>query len=156
MDTPVPFGHEQTIPTDRMVSLLASLVPDGGKVMEIGVGSGTLARALASKCQEVLGVDVQPMPDGQTLPSNVTLVSADGCTFDSGEEFDAIVVSFAAKEIYSAWKKQLRIGGRLIVPLKVGLSCSIRVFDKDQRGELWLTAVPAYASFTNEVHTPIS
>lgn len=152
MEHNIPFGFEQTIPSDRMVSLLASMVPAGSRVMEIGCGSGKLASALAQKCQDVVGVDIQGVIGLEALPGNVTVVRADGCRYDSGEKFDAIVVSFGAEVVYAVWVKQLRIGGLLIVPLQNGSCCSIQLFQKNAMGELDLLDVPAYASFTNEVH----
>jgi protein-L-isoaspartate O-methyltransferase len=109
MNNPTPFGYEQTIPSDRMIELLADLVPPNTKVLELGVGSGALAIELAKKCQEVVGIDVQTLPPGESLPSNVTLIRADACTYSTGEKFDAIVVSFGAEKIYPEFIDPIRL-----------------------------------------------
>lgn len=152
MDHNIPFGYEQTIPADKMVCLLASLVPAGSSVMEIGCGSGKLAKLLAEKCREVVGVEIQELPDGNTLPPNVTLIRADGCTHDTGEKFDCIVVSFAAEMVWPRWVEQLSVGGLLVAPILMGGSCRICLFRKEAIGVMELIDCPAYASFTNEVH----
>lgn len=149
---PVPCGNEQTVPTEAMAKLLADgLNADGGKVLEIGTGSGYQTAVLAERCEDVVSVEVQPL-DGvaEKLPPNVTLVKADGCTYDSGEQFDGVLVTFGAPRVMHPWFKQVREGGRLVVPLKLGAACRVCVYEKrDDRMEMM--DVLAYAPFTEMV-----
>jgi protein-L-isoaspartate(D-aspartate) O-methyltransferase len=149
---PVPCGCEQTVPTEAMAKLLAdALNADGGKVLEIGTGSGFQTAVLAERCKDVVSVEVQPMAGvAEKLPPNVTLVKADGCTYDTGEKFDGVLVTFGAPRIMHAWFEQVREGGRLVVPLKLGAACRVCVYEK-RNERLELVNVVAYAPFTEMV-----
>ena len=148
---PVPVGTHCTVPTRAMVELLADALGDCSKVLEVGTGSGYQTAVLAARFADVVSVEVQPLPGVQEkLPANVTLIGADGCTYDTGEQFDAVLVTFAAREIARVWVKQLREEGTLVVPLQIGNSSRISVYVK--RGDaLHLEGVLGYAQFTRQV-----
>ncbi len=149
---PVPFGPNQTVPTEAMVRLLAEAVGHVDRVLEIGTGSGYQAAVLAERCGEVVSIEVQPLPDGlaDKLPANVTLIRANGCTRDLGEQFDAVIITFAAREIYPAWIKHVREGGKLIVPVEYDWVCKILVSIK-RNGQMVPHDILAYAPFTQKV-----
>ena len=150
-DWPVPIAPNCTVPTTAMAEMLADALGKGTSVLEIGTGSGFQTAVLASRFTDVVSVEVQPLPGVQEkLPENVTLIAADGCTFDSGEQFDAVLVTFAASEIAPAWVKQLAEGGRLVIPLQIGCSCQIRVYVKRAR-QIELERVLGYALFTPQL-----
>lgn len=149
-DFPVPFGPSQTVPTEQMVNLLADALQTIGTVLEIGTGSGYQTAVLAERCAEVVSIEVQPSQILGPLPENVTIISADGCTHDTGEEFDAVLVTFAVPEIMPVWIKQLREGGRIVVPIQDGPCCLITTHQK-RGGELAEFNVIAYAQFTERV-----
>ena len=82
------------------------------------------------------------------LPENVALILANGYEYDSGEQYDAVLVTFGASQIAKAWVRQLKDGGRLVVPLDGGTGCC-RVSVFERRGDrLELIEVAAYAPFT--------
>ena len=147
-DTIVPINEFCTVPTKRMVELLAGVAGSGKSVLEIGTGSGYQTAVLAERFTDVVSIEVQSLPRVQEkLPANVTLIVADGCTYDTGQRFDAVLVTFGATEIERAWVEQVREGGTLVVPLRVGGMYQIRVYVK--RGEQpELLYVVAYANFT--------
>ena len=150
-DFPVPICGDCTVPTSEMAEMLAAALGTGTSVLEIGTGSGFQTAVLALRFADVVSVEVQPLPGVQEkLPANVTLIVADGCTYDSGEQFEAVLVTFAAREIAAVWVKQSREDGTLIVPLKIGNSCRISVYRKNC-GRLWLCSVLGYAAFTPQV-----
>ena len=154
-DWPVPITDDCTVPTSTMAEMLAGAMvgPLGAcaSVLEIGTGSGFQTAVLASRFADVVSVEVQPLPGVQEkLPANVTLIVADGCTYDSGEQFEAVLVTFAAREIAPVWVEQLRDDGTLIVPLRIGNSCRISLYRKNC-GRLWLCGVLGYAAFTPQV-----
>jgi len=139
-----------TVPTEAMAVLLAELVGPCESVLEIGTGSGYQAAVLAERCGEVVSVEIQPVVDlakNDNLGPNVVLIHGDGCTLDTGETFDAVLVTFAAPRIMHSWFKQVKEAGRLVVPLKVGGTCRICVYEK-REGRLVLAQVRAYANFT--------
>jgi protein-L-isoaspartate(D-aspartate) O-methyltransferase len=152
-DLPVPFGESRTVPTERMALLLAELLQTTGKVLEIGTGSGYQTAILAERCKEVVSVEQVPLVGlGEKLPANVTLIVKDGATYDSGEKFDGILVTFAAERITPAWYRQLKRGARLVIPLQLKKSptCRICVYEMTSNG-LSLCDIPAYAPFTKQV-----
>ena len=146
---PVVISPYCTVPTEDMALRLASLLGPAEKVLEIGTGSGYQTAILAERCKEVVSIEVQP-PTGllqEELPANVSLVKADGCTYDTGEQFDAVLVTFTAPRIMRSWVTQLREGGRLVAPMKVGATCRICLYEK--RGPVMeLRDVAGYANFT--------
>ena len=150
-DWPVVVREDCTVPTRAMVELLAGALGPCSNVLEIGTGSGYQTAVLAIRFADVVSVEVQPLRGVQEkLPANVTLIAADGCTYDTGEQFDGVLVTFAAREIAPAWVDQLREDGTLVVPLRVGASCRISVYRKNG-GRLWLCDVLGYAPFTPPV-----
>jgi protein-L-isoaspartate O-methyltransferase len=151
---PVPLDDLCTVPTEEMARLLADLVlSDSGKdgekdILEIGTGSGYQAAVLAERCRSVFSVDVKLQAQAvMHLPPNVALMTADGYEFDSGEQFDGVLVTFGASKISQSWVKQTKIGGRLVIPLDTGTGCRISVYERTADG-LDLIDVVAYANFT--------
>jgi protein-L-isoaspartate(D-aspartate) O-methyltransferase len=151
-DYPVLIREGCTVPTSGMAYMLADALGTGTSVLEIGTGSGFQTAVLADRFVDVVSVEMQPVPGVQEkLPASVTLIVAGGCTYDSGEQFDGVVVTFAAREIAPAWIKQLRDGGRMVVPLQIGNSCRISVYVKIG-ARLHLDAVLGYALFTPQIN----
>lgn len=151
---PVPVNDHCTVPTERMATLLASLVvpPDSmwPNVLEIGTGSGYQTAVLAERSKEVVSIESDPQlveEAAKRLPGNVVLITGDGRSFDTLLVFDGILVTFATPILYYPWLKQLRKGGRLVVPEKSGSLCRVAVYER--RGERFeLLDVAAYAPFT--------
>lgn len=150
-DFPVVLSETCSVPSKRMAYLLAGLLDTDGSVLEIGTGSGYMAAVLAQWCREVVSIEAQPRPglDG-CLPKNVALIQANGMTYDTEQEYDGVLVSFAVTGIASVWVSQLKEGGRLVVPLQIGCSCRITCYEKCA-GMLELREVTAYAPFTAAV-----
>jgi len=159
---PVPLDDLCTVPTEGMAVMLADLVIGIGTatefqkkmfektldVLEIGTGSGYQAAILAERCRSVFSVDVQLHTKAVAqLPENVVLMTANGYEFDSGEQFDGMLVTFGAARISQSWVKQTKIGGRLVVPLDTGTGYRISIYGRTEEG-LRLLDVVAYANFT--------
>jgi protein-L-isoaspartate(D-aspartate) O-methyltransferase len=151
-DVPVPIAEGVTVPTEPMALLLADALKIGpeSRVLEIGTGSGYQTAILAERCKEVVSIDIQQLPGvAERLPANVTLIEADGLKHDTGEQFDAVLVTFAVEEIPAVWVKQLREWALLVVPLRRQLGCAISVFRKQLECPLFLKFrdTVAYAPF---------
>lgn len=126
-DEPLPIGHGQTISQPYIVAYMTDVLElkSGESVLEIGTGSGYQTAVLARIVKEVWTVEtVASLSEGaQALLNslgftNVRFKIGDG-TF-GWEEFapyDAIMVTAAPAAIPKALKEQLRIGGRMIVPV---------------------------------------
>jgi protein-L-isoaspartate(D-aspartate) O-methyltransferase len=151
----LPLPNGGTIPTEEMANLLADLAILGkqDKVLEIGTGSGYQAAILAERCKEVTTIEIAPILGvAEKLPANVVCIHDDGYTCDTRDEYDAIIVTFAAPRIMHAWFKQLKEGGRLVIPLKIqtNAKCRVCVYEK-QWGQLQGVKIHAYAEFTEGI-----
>lgn len=130
-DSPLPIGNEQTISQPYIVAYMTELIrPEKGmKVLEIGTGSGYQAAVLAEIVDQVYTLEIIPAlglraeKDLKALGyDNVHVRVADG--YNGWEEhapFDAIMVTAAAKdEIPPALIRQLKDGGRMVIPVDAG------------------------------------
>lgn len=126
-DHPLPIGHEQTISQPYIVAIMSELLnlDPGAKVLEIGTGSGYQAAVLAELAANVYTIEIIPELARQaerTLREmgyrNIEVRCGDG--FEGWPEqapFDAIIVTAAPKDIPEKLVDQLRIGGRLVIPV---------------------------------------
>ncbi len=126
-DHPLPIGHEQTISQPYMVAHMASVLKlaENEHVLEIGTGSGYLTAILAEQGVSVSSVEIieslaeRSQKVLQELGyQGVHMHVGDG-TLGWQEEapFDAIVISAAAPSLPRPLLSQLRMGGRLVVPM---------------------------------------
>jgi protein-L-isoaspartate(D-aspartate) O-methyltransferase len=126
-DGPLPIGEDQTISQPYVVAYMSELLELSGeeKVLEIGTGSGYQAAVLARLAAEVYSIEIIPTLSAsaqrvleQLGLKNVYLKIGDG--FFGWEEkapFDAILLTAAAPEVPDALWRQVREGGRIIMPL---------------------------------------
>jgi len=127
-DMPLPIGECQTISQPYMVALMTeALQLEGGeRVLEIGTGSGYAAAVLAEIAAEVYTIErIEPLADRarQTLSdlgyTNVRVISADGTLgWPAAAPYDGIVVTAGGPHVPSSLKEQLKIGGRLVIPVE--------------------------------------
>jgi len=125
-DHPLPIGHGQTISQPYIVALMTQhlLLEPGDKVLEIGTGSGYQAAILAEVTDEVYSVEIIE-PLGQQAEARLKELGYNvHCKIDDGyygwEEhasFDAIIVTCAPDHIPQLLAKQLKDGGRLVIPV---------------------------------------
>ena len=126
-DNALPISGGQTISQPFIVARMTELLDLSGqeKVLEIGAGSGYQTAVLASLTRKVFAIErLSSLADEarrrlQTLGiNNVTLKAADG-TFgwDAYKPFDAILVAAGGPEIPEPLVAQLKIGGRLVIPI---------------------------------------
>ena len=147
---PIPIGPDATIPTENIAYLLADLLETSGDVLLLGTGSGYETAILAERCRSVISVESQPIAVRQPMPANVVLFQADAYDFMTSNEFDGILVSFGTNRLSPNWIEQLRQGGRLVVPILIGSSCRITVYERHGDSLLLVDAI-AWAPFTKAV-----
>jgi len=124
---PLPIGHGQTISQPYIVALMTDLIePDRDfVVLEIGTGSGYQAAILAKLVTHVYSIEIiEALADeaGTRLSSlgysNVTTKLGDGYYgWVEHAPFDAIVVTAAASHVPPPLVRQLKPGGRMIIPI---------------------------------------
>jgi protein-L-isoaspartate(D-aspartate) O-methyltransferase len=124
---PLPIGYGQTISQPYIVALMTQSadVSQGDKVLEIGTGSGYQAAVLAQLVDHVYTIEIiEPLAERaeatltQLGYDNVTVRRADGYYgWEEQAPFDAIVVTAAPDHIPQPLVDQLKVGGRLIIPV---------------------------------------
>jgi protein-L-isoaspartate(D-aspartate) O-methyltransferase len=126
-DEPLPIGEGQTISQPYIVALMTELLglKGGEKVLEIGTGSGYQAAILAEIAKEVYSVEIIcPLAERaeSTLKEldymNVTIKCGDGYQgWKEYSPFEGIVVTAAPDHIPQPLIDQLKIEGRLVIPV---------------------------------------
>ena len=124
---PLPIGHGQTISQPYIVALMTDLarVEPGHKVLEVGTGSGYQAAVMAHLAQAVYTIEiVEPLGLQATQRlhklgyANVAVRPGDGYHgWDEHAPFDAILVTAAASHIPPPLVRQLKAGGRMVIPV---------------------------------------
>ncbi|MBI5875533.1 MAG: protein-L-isoaspartate(D-aspartate) O-methyltransferase [Deltaproteobacteria bacterium] len=126
-DFPLPIGEKQTISQPYIVAFMTEALELKGteKVLEIGTGSGYQTAILSMLAEKVYSVERIGLLAARARKildsvhcSNVVIKIADG-TLGWPEEspFDAILTTAAAPEIPKRYIEQLKIGGRLVIPV---------------------------------------
>ena len=126
-DKPFPIGNEQTISQPYTVAYQTSLleVKRRDKILEIGTGSGYQAGILAMlgarvytiERQELLHRRAKKLLDQLQL-GNIRCYLRDGYKgLPEFAPFDKILVTAGAPEIPEPLLLQLKVGGRLVIPV---------------------------------------
>jgi len=126
-DSPQPIPHGQTISQPYIVALMAEalLLKGGETVLEIGAGYGYAAAVLGQIAAEVYTVETiaelaQSAKENLARQGykNVHVRHGDGTLgWREHAPFDAIVVAAGGPSVPEALKQQLRVGGRLVIPV---------------------------------------
>jgi protein-L-isoaspartate(D-aspartate) O-methyltransferase len=126
-DHPLPIGEGQTISQPYIVALMTQIlkIKPGEKVLEIGMGSGYQAAVLAELTDQVYTIEIRENLTRQATQrlkelgyEKVQVKYGDGYFgWEEYTPFDAIIVTCAANHIPPPLIKQLKEGGRLIIPL---------------------------------------
>lgn len=161
----LPIGYGQTISQPLVVGFMLELLEpkEGQRILDIGAGSGWTTALLANivgKRGRVIALEVIPelVEFGKNNVAKynfiekgiVTYVCQDGSAgYALQAPFDGILVSASlprrqaglpAKELPEAWKEQLKIGGRIVVPIQN----SIWVFTKKNEQEFTEKEYPGF------------
>lgn len=124
---PLSIGYGQTISQPYIVAIMTDLLElkADDRVLELGTGSGYQAAILSGLVKEVFSIEIVE-PLGVTAKErlarlgydNVTVKIADGYYgWEEQAPFDAIIVTAAGSHIPPPLSKQLKIGGRMIIPV---------------------------------------
>jgi protein-L-isoaspartate(D-aspartate) O-methyltransferase len=143
-DRPLQIGEYQTISQPYMVAVMTELLALQGpeKVLEIGTGSGYQAAVLAELAAEVLTIERLP---GLLARARQTLLDlgyhhvrgklGDGSLgWPEEAPFDGIVVTAGSPEVPRTLVDQLKIGGRLVIPVGDQELQTLKVVTRTERG----------------------
>ncbi|MBL3591578.1 MAG: protein-L-isoaspartate(D-aspartate) O-methyltransferase [gamma proteobacterium endosymbiont of Lamellibrachia anaximandri] len=126
-DRPLPIGQGQTISQPYIVALMTDLMHPGPeqKVLEVGTGSGYQAAVLAELIDKVYTIEIIEELGEQAADrfhrlgyDNITPRVGDGYYgWEEHAPFDAILVTAASSHIPPPLIKQLKPGGRMVIPV---------------------------------------
>ncbi len=125
---PLPIGYAQTISQPYIVAIMTDLLDlnASDSVLEVGTGSGYQAAVLAEIVKEVYTIEViheLGLSAAKRLEKlgykNIKTRIGDGYYgWETHAPYDAIIVTAAAGNIPPPLLKQLKPGGKMIIPVK--------------------------------------
>ena len=126
-DGPLPIEAGQTISQPYIVALMihAAGVAPGSRVLEIGAGSGYAAAVLSRIAGEVIAIerhgalaDLAAARMARLGYRNVQIISGDGSAgWPDSAPYDAILAAASGRHVPDVLRRQLKIGGALVMPL---------------------------------------
>ena len=149
---PLPIGHGQTISQPYIVALMTDLIetqPDYS-VLEVGTGSAYQAAVLAELVDKVYSIEIIE-PLGEAASKRLARLGYDNVQTRIGDgyygwpeaaPFDAIVVTAASSHVPPPLIKQLKKGGRMVIPVGSRFMTQQLLFvEKDSQGEVFTRQV---------------
>jgi protein-L-isoaspartate(D-aspartate) O-methyltransferase len=141
----LPIGLSQTISQPYVVALMTEAImaePKPHKVLEVGTGSGYQTAVLAELFAAVFTVERLRLLSEQARKRlahlgyhNVVFTYADGMNgWPSHAPYDAIVVTAAADRVPPALLEQLKVGGRLVIPVGTPGMQALKVITRTATG----------------------
>lgn len=125
-DCALPIGHSQTISQPYTVAVMTEGlgIQQGDKVLEVGTGSGYQAAILLEMGARVYTIErnIDLLNEArrrlEKLGYEVVSKSGDGTIgWKEFSPFDGIIVTAGAPEVPPALIRQLKIGGRMVIPI---------------------------------------
>jgi len=139
-DHPLPIGEKQTISQPYIVALMTEALElkENDKVLEIGTGSGYQTAILAELAEKVYSIERLPNIAKNARKildrlnyKNVMISIRDGTEgWSEFAPFDAIIVTAAAPHIPRPLFEQLKIDGRMVIPIGGEFSQDLMVYTK--------------------------
>jgi protein-L-isoaspartate(D-aspartate) O-methyltransferase len=129
-DIPLPIGYDQTISAPHMVAIMCDMLDlqEGMSVLEVGGGSGYHAAVMAELVGtkgHIFSIERHTKLVANARRSlnfvgikNVTMIEGDGSIgLPEHAPFDRISVAATAPKIPEPLKQQLKVGGRMVIPV---------------------------------------
>jgi protein-L-isoaspartate(D-aspartate) O-methyltransferase len=139
-DGPLPIAQGQTISQPYIVARMTELLSlsETSRVLEVGTGSGYQAAVLGELAGEVWTVErISELAEkaeellGALGYQNVRVILSDGTTgFQEAAPYDGILVSAAAPRVPESLRRQLVVGGRMVIPISAGYSEDLTLVER--------------------------
>lgn len=158
-DYPLHIGHGQTISQPSTVVIMTELLEPkpGQKILEIGTGSGwqsaLLSRIVGSK-GNIFTIEILPeiaeaakMNLAKLKIKNVVVIEGNGSVgLKEKAPFDRIIITAAAPSVPESLKKQMKVGGMLVVPVGNMYSQKMTIVKRTKKG-FEQEELPSYFAF---------
>ena len=152
VNRPLPIGFGQTISQPYIVALMTDLLAVGSeaKVLEVGAGSGYQAAVLSRLVRHVHSIEIIPELARSCRErierlglTNITIHEGDGYYgLESEAPFDAIVVTAASSTIPPPLVRQLKPGGRMVIPVGTPFAVQhLMLVEKNPEGNIAMRQV---------------
>ena len=127
-DSPLPIGGEQTISAPHMVAIMceAAELSEGQNVLEIGAGSGYHA-CVTAHITKTMVYSVERLAElarsaranlNRAGCRNVMVIVGDGTEgYEKEAPYDRVIVTAGAPDIPQPLLDQLKVGGKLLIPV---------------------------------------
>jgi protein-L-isoaspartate(D-aspartate) O-methyltransferase len=140
-DHPLPIGEKQTISQPYIVALMTEVLNLKGneKILEIGTGSGYQAAILAELAEQVYSIERIPSIAKRARRvlddlkySNIVITIGDGTLgWKEYSPYDGIIVTAASPYPPKTLLEQLKVGGRLIIPIGDEFTQDLTLYRRD-------------------------
>ncbi len=145
-DHPLPIEAEQTISQPYIVALMTETaeIEKGDKVLEIGTGSGYQAAVLAHLTDQVYTIEIikelAEKAEHRLRELGYDQVQVKWGDGNKGWEehapYDEVIVTCASEKVPQTLFKQLKEGGRMVIPLGNPSSFQILTLVQKKQGEM--------------------
>jgi len=144
-DHPLPIGEKQTISQPYIVALMTQALQLRGheKVLEIGTGSGYQAAILCELAEQVYSIERLPSIAKRARRkldelkySNIVITIGDGTLgWKEHSPYDGIIVTASSPYPPTTLLGQIKIGGRLIIPIGDELTQELTLYIRESETE---------------------
>ncbi|HEY6906454.1 MAG TPA: protein-L-isoaspartate(D-aspartate) O-methyltransferase [Ignavibacteriaceae bacterium] len=153
-DIALPIGYGQTISQPYTVAYMtqALQLTRGNKVLEIGTGSGYQAALLEKMGMKVFSIErqfeiylkAQKLFDKLGIRAHTKY--GDGTIgWEEFAPYDGIIVTAGSPSVPVSLKKQLAVGGRLVIPVGTKLTQILKIIQKTGDDEFKVVDIPEFA-----------
>ena len=152
LDEALPIGPGRAIYQPYVVALMTKLLDldRGDRVLEVGTGSGYHAAVLSRIAKEVYSIEIDSAVASQAKQRlaalgyyNINVRHGDGYQgWPDKAPFDAILLSAAPPRLPKPLLDQLRVGGRMVVPVGGSFFQDLLVITKTADGLEKRTVIP--------------
>ncbi len=147
INAPLPIGYGQTISQPQTVAFMLELLrpEEGNKILDIGSGSGwqtALLSEIVGAKGHVFAMEIiselkefgeKNVAEYGFIAKGIAKFILAGGTIGLSEEapFDRIIVAASGEKMPIALKKELKVGGRLVIPVKNSIWLIIKKGEDD-------------------------